>query len=147
MRKSFLIPQSSSAIPARKADLINYLWPRFLEFGKDLCFMTTGDRINFGEMVVDLVLYHRGLKCVVPVITGRGAITQAMMDKMDRILYFYTTEDRRDSGGNPPFGIIANRSKDGWLVDLCSYQESVDFYNPDIEKEIPTLEQLQKILG
>ncbi len=145
--KPFLLPQSSSALPARKADLINYLWPRFLEYGKDLCFMKSQDRINFGELVVDLVLYHRGLKCIVPVMIGRGAITQAIIDKMDRILYYYTTEDRRDSGGNPPFGIIANRQKEGWLVDLYSYQDSVDFYNPDIEKEIPTMEQLQKILG
>lgn len=147
MRKSFLLPQSSSALPDRKADLINYLWPRFLEYGKDFCFMKSQDRICFGELVVDLVLYHRGLRCLVPVLLGRGVIRQAQLDKMERIIYFYTAEDRRDSGGNPPFGIIANRTRDSWLVDLCSYQDSVDFYDPDIEREIPSLEQLQKILG
>ncbi len=148
MRKSFLIPITAS-LPTKKADLINHLWPRFLEYGKGLCFMTSQERIYTGSdtLNVDLVLYHRGLKCIVPVILGRGLISDAQMDKAERILYYYATEDRRDSGGNPPLAVVINRHRVSWLIDYVSYGDSVDLLSPDIERELPSLEDLKAILG
>ncbi|MCQ2253375.1 MAG: DUF1016 domain-containing protein [Bacteroidales bacterium] len=145
MRKSFLIP-ISAALPTKKAELINHLWPRFLEYGRGLCFANSQERIYYGELVVDIVFFHRGLRCFVPVMLGKGAISQLQIEKMDRILYYYANEDRRGGGDNPPFGIIVNKSKEGWLVDYLSFQDSVDFLNPDVEKEIPSLEDLTEIL-
>ncbi len=149
MRKSFLIQQSSSAIPARKADLINYLWPRFLEMDKGLGLMGYQERIYFGRgPVVDIVYYHRGLRCIVAVMLGGGTIKHAHLEKMDTILYYYANEyERPGSGNNPPIGIFLSHRKDGWLVDYYSYQDSVDFLNPDIEKELPNLEDLTALFG
>lgn len=148
MRKSFLLP-ISAALPTKKADLINHLWPRFLEIGKGLGLLGYQERIYFGKgPSVDIVYYHRGLRCIVPVMLGNGPVKPAQMEKMDTVLYYYANEyERPGSGNNPPIGIFVSRTKDGWLVDYYSYQDSVDFLDPDIEKELPNLDDLAALLG
>lgn len=94
--------------------LIGHLETFLLELGGDFCFVARQKRLRIGAewYRVDLVFYHRGLRCLVLIDLKLGRFTHADAGQMHLYLN-YAREQWTYRDENPPVGII-----------LCSYKDS-----------------------
>ena len=93
--------------------LIRHLETFLLELGGDFCFIGRQKRLRVGDewYRVDLVFYHRGLRCLVIIDLKIGKFTHADAGQMHLYLN-YAREHWVRSGENPPVGLILCARKD-----------------------------------
>ena len=97
--------------------LIQHLETFLMELGGDFCFMGRQRRLRIGNRWyrVDLLFYHRGLRCLVVIDLKIGAFTHADAGQM--YLYLnYAREHWVREGENPPVGLILCSEKDEALA-------------------------------
>ncbi|MBK8453460.1 MAG: PDDEXK nuclease domain-containing protein [Thiofilum sp.] len=101
--------------------IIDHLQSFLLEMGKGFCFEARQKRITFGNTHyrIDLVFYHRILKCHVLVDLKLGEFDHADAGQMNVYLNYYQ-ENEMSEGDNPPIGIILCASKDSQLVKYAT---------------------------
>jgi len=89
--------------------------------GKGFCFEARQKRITFGNTHyrIDLVSYHRILKCHVLVDLKLGEFSHADAGQMNVYLNYYQ-ENEMSEGDNPPIGIILCANKDNQLVKYAT---------------------------
>ena len=94
--------------------LIHHLETFLLELGGDFCFVGRQKRLRIGTewYRVDLVFYHRRLRCLMLIDLKLGRFTHADAGQMHLYLN-YAREHWTHEDENPPVGLI-----------LCSYKES-----------------------
>ncbi len=97
--------------------LIRHLETFLMELGDDFCFLGRQRRLRIGGQWyrVDLLFYHRGLRCLVVIDLKIGAFTHADAGQM----HFYLNYAREHWGRedeNPPVGLILCSEKDGSLA-------------------------------
>ena len=97
--------------------LVRHLETFLLELGGDFCFMGRQRRLRIGNRWyrVDLLFYHRGLRCLVVVDLKIGAFTHADAGQMHLYLN-YAREHWVREGENPPVGLILCSEKDEALA-------------------------------
>nr|WP_255373058.1 PDDEXK nuclease domain-containing protein [Chitinophaga sp. YR573] len=97
--------------------IINHLQTFLLEMGRGFCFEARQKRITFDNTHyhIDLVFYHRILKCHVIIDLKIGEFTHADAGQMNVYLNYYK-ENELNEGDNPPIGIILCASKSENLV-------------------------------
>jgi predicted nuclease of restriction endonuclease-like (RecB) superfamily len=97
--------------------LIRHLETFLLELGNDFAFIGRQRRLRIdGEWYrVDLLLYHRGLRCLVIIDLKLGAFTHADSGQM-HVYLNYAREHWMKPAENPPVGIILCSQKDAALV-------------------------------
>ena len=97
--------------------LIRHLETFLLELGGDFCFMGRQRRLRIGNRWyrVDLLFYHRGLRCLVVIDLKIGAFTHADAGQMHLYLN-YAREPWVREGENPPVGLILCSEKDEALA-------------------------------
>ena len=97
--------------------LIRHLETFLLELGGDFCFMGRQRRLRIGNSWyrVDLLFYHRGLRCLVVIDLKIGAFTHADAGQMHLYLN-YAREHWVREGENPPVGLILCSEKDEALA-------------------------------
>ena len=97
--------------------LIRHLETFLLELGDDFCFMGRQRRLRIGDRWyrVDLLFYHRGLRCLVVIDLKIGAFTHADAGQMHLYLN-YAGEHWVREGENPPVGLILCSEKDEALA-------------------------------
>lgn len=90
-----------------------------LELGSDFCFMGRQRRLSIGDedYYVDLVFYHRGLRCLVLVDLKIGPFTPADAAQMKLYLNWTRLHDKRE-GEQDPIGLILCGSKNEQVVEL-----------------------------
>ena len=90
-----------------EAALIRHLETFLLELGGDFCFVGRQRRLRIGDewYRVDLVFYHRRLRCLVLIDLKLGRFTHADAGQMHTYLN-YATEHWTHPGENPPVGLI-----------------------------------------
>ena len=131
--------------------------PEFLrEMGGLFTFVGTQYRLELKdrEYFIDLLLYHRRLRCMVAVELKVGEFSPEYVGKMQ----FYLTlldETVRMPGEEPSIGIILCRSKDhtveyalrdsGKPIGVATYRISLDV-PPSMQGELPTPAQISKLL-
>ncbi|WP_243650967.1 PDDEXK nuclease domain-containing protein [Hymenobacter gummosus] len=95
----------------------NALQTFLLELGPGFCFEARQKRLTFDNehLHVDLVFYHRLLKCHVLVELKIGAFSHADAGQMNVYLNYYR-EHEMSEGDNPPVGIILCAQKNDTLV-------------------------------
>lgn len=100
-----------------EAALIRHLENFLLELGSDFCFIGRQRRLRIGDewYRVDLVFYHRRLRCIVLIDLKLGRFTHADAGQMHTYLG-YATEHWTQSGENPPVGLILCAEKDEALA-------------------------------
>jgi predicted nuclease of restriction endonuclease-like (RecB) superfamily len=109
--------------------LISNLQNFLLELGKGFTFEKRQYRISIGgkHFYVDLVFYHRILKCFVLIDLKRGEVTHQDVGQMnpsaDGYLNYFKKEVNTE-GDNPPIGIVLGASKHNILVEYAT--ESID---------------------
>ena len=97
--------------------LVRHLESFLLELGGDFCFMGRQRRLSIGNRWyrVDLLFYHRGLRCPMVIDLKIGAFTHADAGQMHLYLN-YAREHWVREGENPPVGLILCSGKDEALA-------------------------------
>ena len=93
--------------------LIRHLETFLLELGGDFCFMGRQRRLRIGDewYRVDLLFFHRRLRCLVVIDLKIGRFTHADAGQMHLYLN-YAREQWVHEGENPPVGLILCAQKD-----------------------------------
>jgi predicted nuclease of restriction endonuclease-like (RecB) superfamily len=93
--------------------LIRHLETFLLELGGDFCFIGRQKRLRIGDewYRVDLVFFHRRLRCLVIIDLKIGKFTHADAGQMHLYLN-YARERWVHKGENPPVGLILCAQKD-----------------------------------
>ncbi len=97
--------------------LISHLETFLMEMGDDFCFIGRQKRLRVGGQWyrVDLLFYHRGLRCLVVIDLKIGAFTHADVGQIHFYLN-YAREHWMREGENPPVGLILCSEKDEALA-------------------------------
>ena len=97
--------------------LVRHLEAFLMELGGDFCFMGRQRRLRIGDKWyrVDLLFFHRGLRCLVVIDLKIGAFTHADAGQMHLYLN-YAREHWVREGENPPVGLILCSEKDEALA-------------------------------
>ena len=93
--------------------LIRHLETFLLELGGDFCFIGRQKRLRIGDewYRVDLLFFHRRLRCLVIIDLKIGRFTHADAGQMHLYLN-YAREHWVNEGENPPVGLILCAQKD-----------------------------------
>lgn len=113
------LPSVYSEKDLQKA-IVQNLKQFILEFGRDFSFVGEEYRVQVGgnDYYIDLLFYHRGLKCLVAIELKIDDFKPEYLGKMD----FYLEALDRDikkSDENPSVGLILCKSKDDEVVEYA----------------------------
>ncbi len=97
--------------------LVHHLETFLLELGGDFCFVGRQKRLRIGDdwYRVDLVFYHRRLRCLVLIDLKLGRFTHSDAGQMHVYLNYATEHWTRDDD-NPPVGLILCAQKNEALA-------------------------------
>lgn len=146
------IPQSHQYLEGELEEkLISNLQHFLLELGKGFAFEKKQYRISISgkHFYVDLVFYHRILKCFVLIDLKRGEVTHQDVGQMNLYLNYFKKEVSTE-GDNPPIGIVLGADKDNILVEYATESISNQLFVSKYQLYLPNKEQLtaelQKLL-
>lgn len=127
--------------------LIDNMQMFLLELGKGFTFVKRqyGLTINNIHYHVDLVFYHRILKCFVLIDLKRGAVTHKDIGQMNMYLGYFAKEENTESD-NPPIGIILSHYKDELMVEYATYGMDSNLFVSKYELFLPNKEELRKMV-
>ena len=99
--------------------IIHNLQKFLSELGNDFCFITSQFRmrIDADDYFLDLLFYHRGLRCLVAIDLKIGTFTAADKGQMDLYLSWLKQHEWREDE-NEPVGLILCTSKKKQHVEL-----------------------------
>jgi predicted nuclease of restriction endonuclease-like (RecB) superfamily len=102
-----------------EAAIIRHIEHFLLELGHDFCFVARQRRVQVGgeDFYIDLVFYHRRLRCLVLVDLKIGAFTPADAAQMQIYLEWCDRHDRQ-AGEEAPIGLILCSSQNEQIVEL-----------------------------
>jgi len=100
--------------------IIDNLQKFLLELGKGFTFVARQFRITLGNKhyYVDLVFYHRILKCFVLIDLKIDSVNHGDVGQMNMYLNYFKAEEMT-AGDNNPIGIILSADKDHLLVEYA----------------------------
>ena len=138
--------------------LINKLRDFILELGYGFCFIGRQHRLVLGqkEYFIDLLFYHRLLKCLVAIELKIGEFEPEFAGKMD--FYLNLLNDReRAPDDNPSIGIILCAEKDDLEVEfalkskanpigVAEYQLKTTLPK-ELQGKLPSAEELGQAIG
>ena len=124
--------------------LCNHLQSFLLELGKGFTFVGRQYRItvNNTHYHVDLVFYHRILRCFVLIDLKITDVQHHDIGQMNLYLGYFATEENIE-GDNPPIGIILTRQKDELLVEYATYQMNSQLFVQKYQLYLPDREELR----
>ena len=127
--------------------LCDHLQPFLLELGKGFTFVGRQYRItlNNTHYRVDLVFYHRILRCFVLIDLKINEVEHHDIGQMNLYLGYFAAEENTD-GDNPPIGIILTRHKDELLVEYATYQMNSQLFVQKYQLYLPDREELRREL-
>jgi predicted nuclease of restriction endonuclease-like (RecB) superfamily len=127
--------------------LCNHLQPFLLELGKGFTFVGRQYRIPVGNSHyrVDLVFYHRILRCFVLIDLKINEVEHHDIGQMNLYLGYFAAEENAE-GDNPPIGIILTRHKDELLVEYATYQMNSQLFVQKYQLYLPDREELRREL-
>jgi predicted nuclease of restriction endonuclease-like (RecB) superfamily len=127
--------------------IIDHLQDFLLELGHGFCFEARQKRISFDNRHyrVDLVFYHRVLKCHVLIDLKIGEFDHADAGQMNMYLNYYS-ENETTAGDNPPVGIILCASKNNALARYATSGLTHDVFVSRYLTSLPAKEQLQAFI-
>ena len=102
--------------------IIDNLQTFLLELGKGFAFIGRQYplTINNVHYYVDLVFYHRILKCFVLIDLKKNSVKHEDIGQMNMYMGYFAKEEN-EPNDNPPVGIILSRNKDELLVEYATY--------------------------
>ncbi len=123
--------------------LLNNLQQFVIELGNGFCLEARQKRILIGETYyfIDLVFYHRILKCHVLVELKIGAFEHGDIGQLNTYLNFFKAEIT-ETNDNPPVGILLVAEKDHALVKYATAGMDENLFVQQYLVQLPSQEQL-----
>lgn len=127
--------------------IINHLQTFLLEMGRGFCFEARQKRITFDNTHyrIDLVFYHRILKCHVLIDLKLGEFTHADSGQMNVYLNYYKDNEAGEDD-NPPVGIILCAGKNENLAKYATAGLQQQVFVNKYLINLPREEELEKII-
>jgi predicted nuclease of restriction endonuclease-like (RecB) superfamily len=127
--------------------LISNLQSFLLELGKGFAFVKRQYRINIGgrQFKVDLVFYHRILKCFVLIDLKRGEIDHQDIGQMNLYLNYFKKEEAAEDD-KEPIGIVLGAYKDHILMEYATENISNQLFVSRYQLYLPKREELEREL-
>lgn len=124
--------------------LIDHLQHFLLELGKGFAFIGRQYRITLGNRphYVDLVFYHRILKCFVIIDLKKEEAGYEDVGQMNMYLGYFENEENTP-GDNPPIGIVLAKEKDDLLVKYAMHNISSQLFVSKYQLYLPDKQTLQ----
>jgi predicted nuclease of restriction endonuclease-like (RecB) superfamily len=127
--------------------ILNHLQQFLMELGTGFCFEARQKRITFDNTHyrIDLVFYHRILKCHVLIDLKIGRYTHADAGQMTLYLNYYEAEEMSE-GDNPPIGIILCADKNDTLVKYTTAKMDNKMFVSKYLLELPDRKKLENLI-
>lgn len=132
---------------ALEAALINDLKNFILELGHGFCFEAQQKRIVIGGeyFFIDLVLYHRILKCHVIIELKIDAFSHANAGQLNTYIQYYKANVQQETD-NPPIGILLCTNQNEELVKYALGGMDENLFVSQYKTALPSTEELTKFL-
>jgi predicted nuclease of restriction endonuclease-like (RecB) superfamily len=127
--------------------LLNHIQDFLLELGKGFCFESRQKRITLANEHdrIDLVFYHRILKCHVLIDLKNRAFSHADAGQMNFYLNYFKDNEMED-GDNPPIGLILCTLKDSVKVKYATGGMDNKLFVSRYMVELPSEKQLEHLI-
>ncbi|GGG89982.1 DUF1016 domain-containing protein [Parapedobacter pyrenivorans] len=127
--------------------IIEHLQHFLLELGKGFAFIGRQYRITLGNRhhYVDLVFYHRILKCFVLIDLKREEAGYEDVGQMNMYLGYFENEENTE-GDNPPIGIVLAKEKDELLIQYAMHNVSSQLFVSKYQLYLPNKEELRAVI-
>jgi YhcG PDDEXK nuclease domain len=127
--------------------IITNLQQFLLELGRGFCFEHRQRRITFDNKHyrIDLVFYHRILKCHCLIDLKIGEFDHSDAGQMNMYLNYYK-DNEASPGDNDPIGIILCSGKNEALVKYATMGLPQQVFVSKYLINLPSVEELQKII-
>ncbi|MFH2046575.1 MAG: PDDEXK nuclease domain-containing protein [Pseudomonadota bacterium] len=128
-------------------ELLDKLEEFLLELGHGFCFEARQKRILIGNTYnfIDLVFYHRILKCHVLVELKLAGFNHENIGQLNTYLAWYKKNVMR-TGDNPPIGILLCTDKDHALVEYALAGMDANLFVSKYQLELPKKEEMQRFI-
>lgn len=142
-----LKPQEVMGESQLEDQLLDHLQTFLLELGHGFCFEAQQKRILIGEShgFIDLVFYHRILKCHVLVELKLQAFSHEAAGQLNTYVTWYARH-MMSEGDNPPIGILLCTQKDHALAEYALAGMDNQLFVSRYQLELPSREVLQRFL-
>ena len=127
--------------------LIDNLQTFLLELGKGFAFIGRKYPLTINNIHyhIDLVFYHRILKCFVLIDLKKNAVKHKDIGQMNMYMGYFAKEENTFDD-NPPIGIILSRTKDELMVEYATYGMDSQLFVSKYELYLPNKEELKRLV-
>jgi len=127
--------------------LLNNLQSFLLELGKGFTFVARQFRMTINNIPyrVDLVFYHRILRCFVLIDLKIRDVQHNDIGQMNMYMGYFAKEENVE-GDNPPIGIILSKEKDELLVEYATYGMNSQLFISKYQLYLPDKEELKRLI-
>lgn len=127
--------------------LIDNLQNFLLELGKGFTYVGRQYAITIGNRhyYIDLVFYHRILKCFVLIDLKCNAAKHQDIGQMNMYMGYFATEENAPDD-NPPIGIVLAHHKDELMVEYATYGMDANLFVSKYELYLPNKEELRQLV-
>jgi predicted nuclease of restriction endonuclease-like (RecB) superfamily len=128
--------------------LIDNMQTFLLELGKGFAFVARQYHLTISNVHyhIDLVFYHRILKCFVLIDLKKGAVQHKDIGQMNMYMGYFAKEENVE-GDNPPVGIILSHYKDELMVEYATYGMDTNLFVSKYELYLPDKEELRRLVA
>jgi predicted nuclease of restriction endonuclease-like (RecB) superfamily len=128
--------------------LLNNLQTFLLELGKGFTFVGRQFRMIIDNIPyrVDLVFYHRILRCFVLIDLKINNVKHTDIGQMNMYMGYFVKEENYEED-NPPIGIILSKEKNELLVEYATYGMSSQLFVSKYQLYLPNKEELKRIIN
>ena len=128
--------------------IIDNLQTFLLELGKGFAFIGRQYPITINNVHyhVDLVFYHRILKCFVLIDLKKNSVKHEDIGQMNMYMGYFAKEEN-EPNDNPPVGIILSHNKDELLVEYATYGMDTNLFVSKYELYLPNREELRQLVN
>lgn len=127
--------------------IIDHLQDFLIEMGRGFCFEARQRRITFDNehYYIDLVFYHRILRCNILIDLKVGKFSHADAGQMNFYLNYYKNNEMTEHD-NPPIGLILCANKNDTFVEYTLGGMDNDIFVSKYLIELPKIEELKQLI-
>ena len=142
-----LKPQEVMSESHLEDQLLDKLHDFLLELGHGFCFEARQKRILIGDehFFIDLVFYHRILKCHVLVELKTDAFRHEHLGQLNTYVAYYK-KHQMTSGDQPPIGILLCTRKNDALVEFALGDLNNQVFVSRYAVELPRKEEMERFI-
>lgn len=128
--------------------LIEHLQQFMVELGNGFCFEARQKRLLIGDeyYFIDLVFYHRILKCHVLLELKTEAAKHEHIGQLKTYLNYYK-KNIKENDDNPPVGILLVTNRNKTLVEYAIADSDVDIFVSRYQLQLPDKAKLEAFIN